>query len=81
MAEAKKESVYFQHILDAIDRIALHLGKPYSSDCMDTPVVRDAVVCQIEMLGGAAKHRTFFSRSYAPFRSVPIQSAVSEKSG
>ena len=66
MAEVKKESVYFQHIMDAIDRIASHLGKLSFSDFMDTSVVQDAVVRQIEILGEAAKHVSESTRARYP---------------
>jgi uncharacterized protein with HEPN domain len=67
MAEVKKESVYFQHILDAIDRIASYIGRLSLSDFMDTSVVHQAaVVRQIEILGETAKHVSEPTRARYP---------------
>jgi len=66
MAEVKKEFIYIQHIGDSIDRIALHLGTLTLPEFMETPVVQDAIVRQIEILGEAAKHVSEETRSIHP---------------
>ena len=52
----RDDSVYLRHILDAIEAIGGYLQGVGREEFERTPMVQDAVIRQIEIIGEAAKH-------------------------
>jgi uncharacterized protein with HEPN domain len=50
------DRLYLQHILDAITRIESHVAGVDRAGFDSSPLVQDAVVRQLEIIGEAAKH-------------------------
>lgn len=51
----RDDSVYLQHILDAIDRIESYLDQVDEGKFTITPLIQDGVIRQIEIIGEATK--------------------------
>ena len=54
MSEPRDDSVYLGHIRDAIARIESYLQGVSEADFLSTPIVQDAVMHQIQIIGEAA---------------------------
>ena len=52
---AHDDLVYIQHIFDAINRIELYCAEMDQSIFLSTPMLQDAVIRQLEIIGEAAK--------------------------
>lgn len=52
----RDDSVYLQHILDAIARIDTYLQDVDEVAFLGSSLVQDAVIRQIEIIGEAARH-------------------------
>lgn len=52
----KDDSVYLRHILDAIERIELYTTGVSFDEFVDTPIVQDGVVRQLEIVGEASRN-------------------------
>jgi len=67
MSEPRDDSVYLDHIRDSIDRVASYIGGVSEAEFLSTPLVQDAVIRQIQIIGEAASKlsRAFRSRSSA----------------
>ena len=50
------ESVYLQHMLDAIARVETYLQGVDEAKFKQTPLIQDGVIRQIEIIGEAARH-------------------------
>jgi uncharacterized protein with HEPN domain len=61
-----RDRTYLQHILDAIGRIELYLTGIELDRFLATPLVQDAVVRQLEIIGEATKRLTEDTRAKAP---------------
>ncbi len=62
----KKDSVYLKHIVDAIMRIETYVqGMKYES-FMETSLVQDGVIRQLEIIGEATKNLSDDLRSKSP---------------
>ena len=51
----KKDDTYLKHILDAISRIEEYVQNIEYEDFMDSHLVQDGVIRQIEIIGEATK--------------------------
>jgi uncharacterized protein with HEPN domain len=54
MSEPRDDSVYLGHIRDAIARIESYLKGVSEAEFLSTPMVKDAVMHQIQIIGEAA---------------------------
>jgi uncharacterized protein with HEPN domain len=61
MTEPRDDGVFVSHIRDAIRRISSYLQDVSEAQFMSTPLIQDAVIRQIQIVGEAAKK---LSRSY-----------------
>ncbi len=52
----KDDTVYLRHILDAIEQIEDYTREMTENEFLSRPMVRDAVVRQIEIIGEAARN-------------------------
>jgi uncharacterized protein with HEPN domain len=62
MSAPRDDSVFLKHIQDSITRIESYLEEVDEATFLNTPLIQDAVVHQIQIIGEAA------SRLSAPFR-------------
>jgi uncharacterized protein with HEPN domain len=51
----RDDTVYLNHIRDACDRIAFYLHQISATDFNENPLLQDAVIRQIEIIGEAIK--------------------------
>lgn len=61
----RSETVYLQHILDAIGRIESYIGGLDEGQFAKTPLVQDAVIRRLEIIGEAAKRVSDGTRQMA----------------
>lgn len=52
---AQDDGVYLHHILDAIDRIETYLQGIDEAEFLQTPLVQDGIIRQLEIVGEATK--------------------------
>jgi uncharacterized protein with HEPN domain len=50
------DAVYLQHILDAIERVQVYLIGIDEERFWDEPMIQDAVIRQLEIIGEATRH-------------------------
>ena len=62
----RDESVYLQHILDAITKVETYLRGIDESAFYRNPLIQDGVIRQIEVLGEATKHLSEELRHQSP---------------
>lgn len=63
MSAPRDDQVFVAHILDAIGRIESYVAGVNEAAFLDTPLIQDAVIRQIQIIGEASK------RLSQPFRS------------
>ncbi|MFH1452895.1 MAG: DUF86 domain-containing protein [Armatimonadota bacterium] len=52
----RDDSIYFKHILEAINRIGLYVYKINHKSFLENDMIQDAVIRQIEIMGEAVKN-------------------------
>lgn len=52
----KDDSIYIEHIIEAIDKIMGYIKQISEKTFLETPLVQDAVIRQFEIIGEATKH-------------------------
>jgi uncharacterized protein with HEPN domain len=62
----RDESVYLQHILDAIAKIDLYLQGVSEESFTQQSLIQDGVIRQLEIIGEAVKRISTDLRSYQP---------------
>ena len=62
----RSESVYLQHILDAIARIESYVDGVDESDFYATPLLQDGVIRQLEIIGEAVRRLSDHLRASYP---------------
>ena len=73
MSAPRDDQVYLHHIRDAIARIQTYVEGLTQADFLDTPIVQDAVIHQIQVIGEAARRvsASFQAKSPAvPWRNI-----------
>ena len=60
------DSVYFNHILDAINQTEEYLKDLDKESFMEYPLARDGVIRQLEIIGEAAKNISDTTKELAP---------------
>ncbi|HSJ23172.1 MAG TPA: DUF86 domain-containing protein [Longimicrobiales bacterium] len=55
MTELRDDGVFVSHIRDAIDRISSYVQGVSEAEFMSAPLIQDAVIRQIQIVGEAAK--------------------------
>ena len=55
MSAPRDNSVYVRHIHDAIGRIAEYVETVTEAEFLETPLIQDGVIRQIQIIGEAAK--------------------------
>ena len=63
MSAPRDDGVFVEHIRDAINRIESYVRGITEQDFLNTPLVQDAVIRQIQLIGEAAKRLTPAFRS------------------
>ena len=53
---ARDDSIYIQHILDSISRIQMYCLEIDLEKFLQNPMLQDAVIRQLEIMGEATKH-------------------------
>ena len=66
MSAPRDDSVYLGHIKDSIARIESYLDGVSEARFMDTPLLQDAVIRQIQIIGEAASRLSRQFRSQSP---------------
>jgi len=61
-----EDRVYLQHILDAIARVDGYLSGASRRQFLDTPLLQDGVIRQLEIIGEATKNLSAEARASAP---------------
>ncbi|MBW2975436.1 DUF86 domain-containing protein [Candidatus Woesearchaeota archaeon] len=62
----KDETVYIEHILDAIKKIEAYIAKTTKERFMEKTLIQDAVIRQIEIIGEASKLISDETRKKSP---------------
>lgn len=62
----RRDRTYLHHILDAIGRIESYLADVNQERFLGTPLVQDAVIRQLEIIGEATKRLSDEARSASP---------------
>ena len=62
----RDDSVYLRHILDAIDAVSEYLAGMSRGDFLVAPMLRDAVIRQLEIIGEATKRLSAETREASP---------------
>ncbi len=62
----RSDDIYAQHILDAISRIELYTAGIERSAFLSTPMMQDAVIRQLEIIGEATKMLSLNFREQRP---------------
>ena len=62
----KDELIYINHILDCIDKIQNYTDKINKDEFLNKPIIQDAVIRNLEIIGEATKHLTQEFRSKYP---------------
>jgi len=73
MSKPRDDSVYLGHIRDAIARIESYLQGVSEAEFLDTPMVQDAVMHQIQIIGEAASRVSASSKAqsnHIPWRDI-----------
>lgn len=70
MSVPREDSVYLKHIRDAIGRIESYLDGVSEPSFLETPIIQDAVIRQIQIIGEAAKRISPMLREMTPKASV-----------
>ena len=69
MSAPRDDSVYLGHVRDAISRIEWYIEGVSETEFLEAPLVQDAVIRQIQIIGEAAKRRSHDLRKRTP--SIP----------
>jgi uncharacterized protein with HEPN domain len=75
----REDSVYLQHILDAITKIETYLTGVDESTFHAQSLVQDGVIRQLEIIGEAVKRLSPLSRSLAPQVPWPAIAGMRDK--
>jgi len=73
MTAPREDSVYLAHIHDAISRIRSYLDGITEDEFLETPLIQDGVIRQIQIIGEAAKRLSSdfrAERSEIPWKDV-----------
>lgn len=62
----RDDSVYLQHILDAINQIEIYLLQTDETDIRENNLIRDALIRQLAVIGEAIKNITPETRNKQP---------------